>query len=332
METRDVTPAEKVGSLGASRPPPTPPTPATTPDKPAVDPGKGAGVPAPAATNGANGHATHAPALGAPAASSGAAAEAEVASAEPEKPKPPKEPEEGKFMAQLRARESRLQQDKQAFARDQAAHKAEREQLARDRAVIQTYAQERQLAQQDPLQYLTRVARWTPDQIAARLLNGGKAVPGEGDRALQVQVAQLTKAVEEERAARAQTAQDERNREELATFVKFAAEGKDKWPLAAKMAADKHTRFLRLAQGVLTASGRTDLQDDEILDRLEEELSEITGTVSGKQPTAPRSTAQSTTALAANPPPASTNPSSTLTVQQRLDKLKAEGALRKRHF
>lgn len=195
------------------------------------------------------------------------------------------EPKEGKLLADIRAREHKLITERQAFGRDREALERDRAAVDRDRQQVQGYLQERQLAVTDPIRYLREVHRFDDKTIASRLLNGGKPGADEVTGKLEREVEALRKQREDDLRQQAAREQQARVDAELAKFETEARGGADKWPLAAKLSQGRlHAHGLRIAQAS-HSEGRP-LTNAEILDRLEEELTEYAD-LRGKQPVAP---------------------------------------------
>jgi len=225
-----------------------------------------------------------APAASEPTAPS-AAPTAESSTTSETIPPKPEEPKEGKLLADIRAREAKLVTQRQAFGREQEQLTRDRAALDRDRQQLQGYQQERQLAASDPVRYLREVHKFDDRTIASRLLNGGRPGADEVTGKLEREVEELRKQREDD--LRQQSAREHQQRvdAELAKFENEARGGADKWPLAAKLSqARLHAHGLRLAQ--LSHSEGRPLTNAEILDRLEEELTEYAD-LRGKQPAAP---------------------------------------------
>lgn len=179
---------------------------------------------------------------------------------------------EGQAVAQLRAREVALVQKQQADARARQEFEAYR---TKSQVEIDQARQFREKAKADPIAVLRELG-WSEDAIAGRLVSGGKPTDIEERDALRRELTELrawqTETVQRETSAKAQAAQQQA----LDAFHATAKAGADKWPLASKTKeARLKSRGLEIAleharQGVT-------LTDEEVLDKLEEELSDYTG-------------------------------------------------------
>lgn len=258
-------PAPKAAAPAPSEAPATPPSPEPTAPS-AAEPGGSAPAPSPT------------PSAEAPESLPAPTAEP------PASPKPD-EPKEGKLLADIRAREAKLVTQRQAFGREQEQLQRDRAALDHDRQQLQAYSNERQLAAADPVRYLREVHKYDDKAIASRLLNGGRPGPDELNDATKRELQAIREELAEERKQKAEAAYQARVDAELAKFENQARAGADKWPLAAKLAQPRlHAHGLRIAQSA-HAEGRP-LTNEEILDRLEEELTEYAD-LRGKQPAAP---------------------------------------------
>lgn len=180
------------------------------------------------------------------------------------------DPKEGAMLASIRAREQKLVQRQQELARQQAEFEQRNARTAQEVAAAQ---QHMQLAKADPLRYLRELHGWTEDQIAGRIVNGGKPTALEAQAKLERELAELRDWKQQQvQAAESQTRQ-QRIEAARAEFVQVAKDD-TRWPLAAAWTPAK-----LIARGEAIAlehaRGGVSLSDEDILDKLEEELGEI---------------------------------------------------------
>ena len=183
----------------------------------------------------------------------------------------PETTKEGQLYAQLRAREAAFVAKQQADARGRSEFENYKKQA---QAEIDRATQHAQLAKQDPLRYLKEVHGFTDDAIAARIMSGGKPTAIEETEALKREVAEVRawkqQREQSEQQAKAMAAQDAA----LEVFTKTAKGGADKWPLASR-AKESRLKARGLEIAIEHAKQGVTLTDEEVLDKLEEELSEL---------------------------------------------------------
>ncbi|HVH72339.1 MAG TPA: hypothetical protein VNB49_14675 [Candidatus Dormibacteraeota bacterium] len=220
-----------------------------------------------------------------PAAAAPAAEAAPAPAAEPSKPPPARE---GALLADIRAREARMIQ------RENAMRQRESEVEARARMVQERDA----LAARDGLAYL-KANGWTEEMIGQRLMNGNRPNPLDALEGVRREVAELREwKAQKERADAARDLESRRDRE-LEAFEKQAKGLKDTHPLATALAT-KNPKRLR-AMGMRLATEDPTLTNEDILDRIQEELAEYAGLSGQKQATPAPSEAQSNSGSAAPP-------------------------------
>jgi hypothetical protein len=205
----------------------------------------------------------------------GEAPEAEEPNAEP-KPKE-EEPPADRITAQLRAREKAFVGKQTAFARERAEfdqYKQSTEaQIAQHRTQVAQSQQVLELVRQDPLQLL-RAVGWTPELIAERLSNGNKPSPQEIRAQARRELAEGRREIAAERQRLAQLAEEAEEEKELSQFVTGARSDQTRWPLSSRYSEAK-LRSQGLAIVHHYAAQGIALSNEEVLDKLEDELTEI---------------------------------------------------------
>jgi hypothetical protein len=199
-----------------------------------------------------------------PPPANGAPDPAAAAAPPPAVEAPKADPKEGKLLADVRARERR------AIERETALRTREQEVEARSRQTLERD----QLAARDGLAYLKSVG-WSDEQIAARLLGGNKPTAADAYQALHRKNEEL-----EQRLARFEQRDQARELEmrrerELEAFEAQAKGVADSHPLASAL-AKKSPKKLR-AMGMRLATEDPSLTNEDILDRIQEELAEYAG-------------------------------------------------------
>lgn len=172
-----------------------------------------------------------------------------------EKKEPPKE---GRLLADLRAREAKLVEAKQRFARERSGFDAYRK---RTEAELTEARERNALAAKDPFAYLERYHGVKRESFGiATGKDPGPSVALEQANARIAQLEQMMRQSSEQRA--------------LDEFERRAKGGGERWPLASRYSAQKlRTRGWEIA--TRHASEGVTLTDEEVLDKIEEELSEI---------------------------------------------------------
>jgi hypothetical protein len=217
---------------------------------------------------------------GAPTAPSGSqpASDAGSAAGKVKEPEQAKEtPQEGRLLAQIRAREKRFveeqQRARQEHDRERWLLQQEREAFGREREaaasqVRQREEQERQaIGQKDPL-------RWFQEEQAAKLAAYDKTIADlKGE----------LESLKHERVSERQQAAIDRELGQLTTQAKASEERGHAAKLADRAPGKFRDRAMAIARAELSQGVR--LTNDEILDKLEEELAEEASiwTDSGKQ-------------------------------------------------
>lgn len=186
-----------------------------------------------------------------------------------EKPAEPT-PREGRLLGEIRQRERKLVEERARFKRERAEFDDLRR---RYDAAIQQANDVLSMSKSDPFGFFEKFHGIKREAFG--VANRGQD-PGASVAAAQqsAEVAQLRRQLEErDQRERAREAEDSRQ-QILNAFVDRAAKGAATWPMAAKLGRE---RLLRLGESIALAARErhVTLQDEEILDRIEEELSEI---------------------------------------------------------
>ena len=214
----------------------------------------------------------------------GAAAPAAAAAETP----PKVEPKEGKLLADIRARERR------AIERENALRGRETELETRARNVHERD----QAAARDGISYLKSVG-WTEEQIAARLLGGNRPTPQDSFQELRRENAELKTRLDKwEQKDQARDLETRRERE-LEAFEKQGKALGDTHPLASALAKKNPTKLRAI--GMRIATEDPSLTNEDIFDRIQEELAEYAGLSGPKQDPAAPSETQSSPGKASPP-------------------------------
>ena len=175
----------------------------------------------------------------------------------------------------LRAREAKLVEKQQAFARK------EREFEARMARVENELAQAREierLSKSDPFAYFEKYHGIKPDAFVEAL--GAQAQQRRGGQAAAATVIppEVARELEDGRQFRQRFEAEQRQRriaDEQENFARSAKEGASRWPIAARVSAERlKQRGWEIA--VSYANQGQSLTNEEILDKLEDELAEYT--------------------------------------------------------
>lgn len=242
----------------------------------------------------------------------------------PEKPKPPKpkkekpaeepvaaDPDEGRVGSMalaLRKREAAFITQKQAFAREKDEFTRYRTQteseLTNARALTNAL-------RSDPVAVLRQIG-FSDDDIAARLLNGGRARPEEALTAQSREVEAVKKellALKAERENERKAALRER---EERIFVDQSRSDAERWPLSSKYS---EARLKAKAWEIVNANNARGvrLTNEDLLDQIEEELTEIASLRGGAAPAAAPKPKPTPAARPARPTVERTPPAPTLT-------------------
>jgi len=203
---------------------------------------------------------------------------------------PPAEtPREGRMLADIRAREKRLVEDKQRFKRESEEFAYYKRRVETELA---TARESNALAQSDPF-------AWFEKYHGIKRTSFG-AVAGGKDPAPNIALEQANARIEKlvdrishlESTKIRETADAVRDRE-LEKFVADARGAATRWPLAAKYSPDKlKARGWELA--VANSRKGVTLSNDEVLDLIEEELSEIASLRAPKSAAVPPKSTEST--------------------------------------
>lgn len=213
-----------------------------------------------------------------------------------EEPAPPAdaraEDRPGKLAVQLRNRERKLVEQQQAFARQRAefdsSMKAERARFEQERGEFRSVHEQTvqiiNALRSDPYSVLFQMG-WTPEQLGERLANGNKPTMTEGETRVSREVAELRQMLEAERkASREEIRQIKQAREkerydaaiaqERASFTGQAKGGSAKFPLASALADEDPTDLWDRAWSIATDNAQrgVNLSNEEILDKIEEQL------------------------------------------------------------
>ena len=201
----------------------------------------------------------------------------------------------------LRAREARLVENQTKLGRERKEFenykmRAESE-LAQAREIVR-------LSQSDPFAYFEKYHGIKPDAFATALGqqaqargNGQQGTPTVGQQALPPDVA---RELQEGRQFRQQFAEQEKQRavqSEQENFARQASAGGARWPLASKFSPEKlKQKGWQMVQELVNRG--VVLTNEEVLDRIEDELSEIASL--GKPAGSSKSVAGNTAAGSAN--------------------------------
>lgn len=188
----------------------------------------------------------------------------------PAEEKPPEPtPREGRLLGEIRQRERKLVEERARFKRERAEFDDIRR---RYDAAIQQANDVLSMSKADPFGFFERFHGIKREAFG--VANRGQD-PGASVAAAQrdAEVAALRRQLEERDQRERAREDDARRREILDAFVDRAAKGTT-WPMASKLGRD---RLLRLGESIALAAKNRGviLGDDEVLDRIEEELSEI---------------------------------------------------------
>lgn len=194
------------------------------------------------------------------------------------KPKQPKElapgvaPAEepaGRLALQLRARERALVEKQQTFSREREEftryRSATEEQLTGARALLTAI-------RTDPIAVLERHG-FSREDIAARLLDG-KARPEEAMSATSREVAALKQELERQKNEREQERRAVAREREERVFIDQSRADEERWPLASKY-SEARLKAKGWEIAVANQAKGVRLSNEDLLDQIEEELTEI---------------------------------------------------------
>lgn len=289
-----------------------PPPPVLAPDTPAA--------PTPPAAQTKPADAASTPPATPPAAADGKVAPAPPAVAErPSDPpaapvEPAKEPEKakeedraGKLLLQVRAQQKAVVEQTQRLRREQQEWEPVKLQMAQWQ---QTRAQFEQAVKADPLTFLERAYGITREHLASRILNDGKPDPREGDIETRRVVGELREELKALRQAKELEDTRTATQRELDQFAQEAVEAAVSHPHASKYPKAKLTAMgMRIARDHIAEGVR--LTNQEILDKIEEELSETVALYRGTTEQ-PATRSDPPNSGKENAPAASTQPAPTL--------------------
>lgn len=201
-----------------------------------------------------------------------AAAETEVEAAPteaaPAEAKVEEPTEIGKIALRLKRQERVLKEREQRVA---AQSREARAQLQRLQQMQSQLEADQRLMGDDPLAWVQKRFGLTNEDIAHRLINGGKARPEESGSRAARELEELRAKIRTMEEATAQQNRAAAQERELVRFVGEARADAERWPLASKFSEAR----LRERGMQIATSARAPVSNADILDRIEEELSEI---------------------------------------------------------
>ena len=207
--------------------------------------------------------------------------------ATPTEPAPPAEDslKEGRLYADLRAKEKRLVDGQQRLRKEREEFDTYRHRVETELADAR---ESNTLAKQDPFAWFERYhgIKRAAFGVAGQ---GTDPAPSVGLEQANVRIAQLEHALTQRNAHDELRAREAARERELAQFASEAKAGEKRWPLSSRYSADKlKARGYEIA--LASAKAGAILSNDEVLDRIEEELSEIASLRAPKSPApAPKS-------------------------------------------
>jgi hypothetical protein len=190
-------------------------------------------------------------------------------------PKPPAAREEpvpeqiGKNALALRARERRLEQERDEFDHRQRTLEADRQTHAE---TVTSAKQILELGRAEPFQLLAALG-WSREMLVERLANGGKRGTGEKIELLERQLAGMRAENERGRQEGGHRAQKENVEKELSQFVDEARASAARFPMTSQM-NDGRLRARGLAIAKDHAARGKSLTNDQVLAEIERELEE----------------------------------------------------------
>jgi hypothetical protein len=178
----------------------------------------------------------------------------------------------------LRARESKLVEQQTRFQREKREFETYRSrvesELAQAREIVR-------MSQADPLGYFEKYHGLKPDAFVEALGAQAQQRKGGAPAAAAALPPEVARELEEGRQFRQSLEQERRQRriaDEQENFARSAKEGAQRWPIASKISAERlKSRGWEIA--VAHANQGVSLTNDEILDKLEDELAEYTSAV-----------------------------------------------------
>lgn len=176
---------------------------------------------------------------------------------------------EGRASELMRAREAKLVRDQQAFARQRDEFESYKRQT---QAEVDEARIIKQRLKEDAVG-LSRDYGWDDDRLAGRLLNGNKPTQADRDAARDRELAELRQWRQQQEQARLQQEHQRAQQEAREKFAQIAADA-NRWKLASQLKKD---RLIARGESIAIENARAGVQlsDEDILDRVEEELEEL---------------------------------------------------------
>lgn len=220
-------------------------------------------------------------------------------------PAPDPSSKEGRWVAEQRAREAKLVEQQRQFARQRDEFENYKKQTT---SQLTQEQQRAALAAHDPIRYLREVHGWDEDRITGRLLNGGKPTPLDKEAERDRELADLRKWRQAQEQAQTAQQQQKALGEAREAFAKTAQDA-TRWQRASQL---KRDRLIAKGEQIAIEHARNGVQlsDEDILDKIEDELGEYESILS-KTPKQATSTAGDTAPQAK--PGTDTQPAPTLT-------------------
>lgn len=188
-----------------------------------------------------------------------------------EVPAPAADPnsKEGRASELMRAREAKLVRDQQAFARQRDEFESYKRQTQAD---VDAARALKERLKADALG-VAREYGWDDDRLAARWVNGNKPTQLDADAHVRQELSELRQWRQQQEQARAQQ-EHQRAQEAARNAFHTTAQDASRWKLASQLKKD---RLVARGEAIAIEHARAGVQlsDEDILDRVEEELEEL---------------------------------------------------------